>query len=252
MAVKVRDIIIGEGMPKVCAPVMGKTKTDVYEAAKAVKEKAGVSLAEWRADAFDEVFDKEAVCSVLAGLRSILKNMPLLVTFRTKAEGGLREAGAQSYFQLLETVIDSGMADMIDIEFEIGPIMSVIDRAKAAGIVTVVSNHNFLETPSEAAMTGQLYMMAALGTDIVKIAVMPNNGDDVLRLLHAAMTMSEKLDCPIAAMSMGKLGLISRLCGQQFGSAITFGTAGQSSAPGQIDAAKLYDILMLFDEKGCS
>lgn len=251
MAVKVRDIVIGEGMPKICAPMMGKTKTEIYEAAKAVKAKEGVSIAEWRADAFDDVFDKTAVCAVLRKLRSVFENMPLLVTFRTKAEGGCREAEIQSYFQFLETVIDSRMADMIDIELEAGDIAPVIAAAKAARIVTVLSNHDFLKTPEEAVITGRLNAMAALGADIAKVAVMPKDGDDVLRLLHATMCASAQLDCPVVTMAMGRVGLISRLCGQQFGSSITFGTAGQLSAPGQIDAKKLYDILSLFDEKRC-
>ena len=33
---------------------------------------------------------------------------------------------------------------------------------------------------------------------------------------------------------MGKLGVASRLCGEVFGSAMTFASAGDSSAPGQI------------------
>ena len=42
---------------------------------------------------------------------------------------------------------------------------------------------------------------------------------------------------------MGKLGLVSRIAGSTFGSAITFGTAGAASAPGQLDSASLKNIL---------
>ena len=53
----------------------------------------------------------------------------------------------------------------------------------------------------------------------------------------------ELINRPIITMSMGKLGLISRLCGEVFGSALTFGCAGQASAPGQIDAKELKAVL---------
>ena len=39
---------------------------------------------------------------------------------------------------------------------------------------------------------------------------------------------------PVITISMGKLGVASRLCGEVFGSAMTFASAGDSSAPGQI------------------
>ena len=39
---------------------------------------------------------------------------------------------------------------------------------------------------------------------------------------------------PIITISMGKLGVASRLCGEVFGAAMTFASAGGSSAPGQI------------------
>jgi 3-dehydroquinate dehydratase-1 len=42
---------------------------------------------------------------------------------------------------------------------------------------------------------------------------------------------------------MGKLGLISRLTGETFGSAVTFGAVSQVSAPGQIKVDNLKIIL---------
>ena len=44
---------------------------------------------------------------------------------------------------------------------------------------------------------------------------------------------------------MSPLGLTTRLVGEQFGSAITFGCVGKSSAPGQINYQELNQILQL-------
>ena len=49
-------------------------------------------------------------------------------------------------------------------------------------------------------------------------------------------------------MSMGRLGVVSRLCGQGFGSAITFGLVDKASAPGQIPAEKLMQVLEIVDQ----
>lgn len=46
-------------------------------------------------------------------------------------------------------------------------------------------------------------------------------------------------------MSMGQSGIISRLSGEIFGSAVTFGTIGAASAPGQIDLDSLRMVLQL-------
>jgi 3-dehydroquinate dehydratase-1 len=47
---------------------------------------------------------------------------------------------------------------------------------------------------------------------------------------------------------MGALGVISRLGGQCFGSCATFGSAGQSSAPGQVEVGQLSALLEQLDK----
>jgi 3-dehydroquinate dehydratase-1 len=47
---------------------------------------------------------------------------------------------------------------------------------------------------------------------------------------------------------MGPLGLISRLAGETFGSALTFGAGEKASAPGQIPAKQLQQILDMIHE----
>ena len=88
--------------------------------------------------------------------------------------------------------------------------------------------------------------MQALGADIPKIAVMPTCKRDVITLLAATEEMTTKHNgTPIITMSMGSMGLISRLCGEAFGSSVTFGAVGESSAPGQMNASDLNTILEL-------
>ena len=76
---------------------------------------------------------------------------------------------------------------------------------------------------------------------------MPQCRKDVLTLLRATLEMAQEYaDRPIITMSMAKNGVISRLCGEVFGSALTFGAAGRISAPGQIEVEKLRGVLEIF------
>ena len=108
----------------------------------------------------------------------------------------------------------------------------------------VMSNHDFFKTPSKEEIINRLCKMQDLDADLPKIAVMPNTSEDVVTLLAATEEMSTKYaKQPIITMSMGSLGLVSRLSGETFGSAITFGAARKTSAPGQISVDKLALIL---------
>ena len=95
--------------------------------------------------------------------------------------------------------------------------------------------------------------MQDCGADLLKLAAMPQNPGDVLTLLSATWEMKEKYARqPLITMSMGGTGLVSRLTGEVFGSALTFGSAGVASAPGQIGVQELKAALKLFHENGFS
>lgn len=49
-------------------------------------------------------------------------------------------------------------------------------------------------------------------------------------------------------MSMGGKGVISRVAGEIFGSDMTFGAVNKVSAPGQLEAGKLVEILKTLHE----
>ena len=69
---------------------------------------------------------------------------------------------------------------------------------------------------------------------------MPHSAQDTAALLAAtAFAAAARPGTPRITMAMGPLGAVSRVCGGAFGSCATFGAAGQTSAPGQPDAAAL-------------
>lgn len=245
--VKVRNIVIGEGMPKICVPIVGVTKADIIAEAKTF-DAIPVDVVEWRVDWFEHVFDTEAVLDVLKDLREALGDIALLMTFRTSKEGGEKAIEAEAYAALNIAAAQSGYVDLIDVEVFTGDeiVSRIIEEAHAAGVKVVASNHDFDKTPDKDDIVGRLRKMQEMDADIPKIAVMPQNKKDVLTLLAATEEMySEYADRPIITMSMAGTGVISRLCGEVFGSALTFGAAKKASAPGQMGVNDLHTVLSL-------
>nr|WP_263323685.1 type I 3-dehydroquinate dehydratase [Neobacillus sp. Marseille-Q6967] len=245
--VTVRDITIGEGIPKICVPMVGITL-------KELKEEAGhlatvdLDIIEWRVDFFENVEEIEKVKEALREIRVILPGVPLIFTFRSEKEGGEKEISSAYYFELNKAAAESGQVDIVDVELfnDEDEITSLIKTAHRNGVFVIISNHDFEKTPSKEEIISRLRKAQALGGDLPKIAVMPKSSADVLTLLDATNTMFEQYaDRPIITMSMAGKGVISRLSGELFGSALTFGAAKKASAPGQVPVTELRKILEL-------
>lgn len=245
--VVVRNVKIGEGIPKICVPIVGVTKEEIINEAKTF-ESIPVDVVEWRVDWFEHVFEIEKVKEVLAELRAALKDTPLLFTFRTSKEGGEKAIEPEAYAALNKAVAETGNVDLVDVEAFTGDevVKDIIEAVHKAGVKVVASNHDFDKTPDQADIVGRLCKMQELGADIPKIAVMPQSKKDVITLLAATEEMTrEHADRPIITMSMAGTGVISRLCGEVFGSALTFGAAKKASAPGQMEVHDLETALNL-------
>lgn len=244
--VKVKNLRIGEGIPKICVPIIGKNNTEIIEELKQIK-KSKPDLVEWRVDYYQDVENLNKVKDILKVIRHEIKDLPILFTFRTKKEGGEKELSIEDYINLNKEIIATKLIDIIDIELFVGDkiVSNLIDIAHKNNIKVIISNHEFSSTPSKQEIINRLCKMQDLKCDICKIAVMPNSTKDLITLLDATQEMKELYSTtPIVTMSMGKLGMISRLSGEIFGSSITFGTISDKvSAPGQICIEELKNAL---------
>ena len=243
--VRVRELEIGSGRPKIIAPVVGHTKEKVLSEAENVA-KSPADLCEWRADLFSEVSDIPKVLSMITDLRDILGEKPLLFTLRTKKEGGAFDGTDADYREILLAAVSHRETDLCDIELytEKKILTELIKEAHAKEKTVLLSSHDFEATPPKEELIRRFQKMEKLGADILKIAVMPREKKDVLTLLGAAVETHEFLtEKPVIAISMGEQGLISRLTGEVFCSACTFGSVGEPSAPGQIEVTELNMIL---------
>ncbi len=241
----IKNVKIGEGIPKVCVPVQGKTSIEISREIDQL-DKLNMDIIEWRADCFDEIQDTDKVLSVLRMFQEKQKNTPLLFTFRSKKEGGNKEIRSTEYQELLIFAMKTAMIDMVDIELSRGEeiVRNLVAESKDNQVVSVVSSHDFEKTPSKDEMESKLITMIKIGADIPKLAVMPLKKTDVIELLGATVAVKEVYENQsIVTMAMGELGVISRIAGEAFGSAITFGSGAKASAPGQIECNKLHQLL---------
>lgn len=243
--VTVRGIEIGAGKPKICVPMVGKKEDELLQEAMQIRN-VPADIVEWRIDWFESADDVKSVLNMAEKIRAALGDMPLLATFRTAHEGGEKEITAESYLALNQALARQQIVDLLDVEvyFEKDAVQALIQEAHANGRVVIGSNHHFDHTPSKEEIVKRLCYMQDMGVDLPKIAVMPQSRQDVLTLLEATVEMTECFaDRPIVTMSMAGMGSISRICGEIFGSAMTFGTVSHASAPGQLPVETLAGIL---------
>jgi len=248
---------LGDGrVPAVCVPLVADGEPDLLAELAAVLP-SEPDIIEWRLDhylaarpaaAVDPAATQAAVLGLLARLRDVAGDVPLIVTLRSAAEGG-RQTGfdAQGAGDLLAAVADAGIADYVDLELAMPPVVrtGVLAAARRSGVRVIVSAHDFNATPTADRIFEKLDRAAALGADVAKIAVMPQSMDDVLALLAATTRAHRELQLPLITMAMGPLGVVTRVFGGLFGSALSFAAGREASAPGQLPVAELRAALAL-------
>lgn len=212
------------------------------QAEQAVRE--GAEVIELRADLLHpEEGEALTACALDAvrAVRAVTVAAPLLLTIRSGLEGGALDGGEAVYADVLDVLLHAladvpgvGRPDALDVEIARPDAPDLVERAHGLGLDVVASFHDFHATPSDEALHARLATMRAAGADALKVAVAPADAVDVARLLRVTAEAAADASAPIITMSMGELGLVSRLSGGVFGSALTFATAGdRPSAPGQ-------------------
>ena len=158
--VEVRGVKIGEGVPKICVPIVGKTKEEILAAARSF-ENVALDVVEWRVDWFEGVFDFAQVEDVLKDLRPALGETPILFTFRTSKEGGEKEIEKSVYVKLNEMAVKTGFADLVDAEAFTGTdeVNTIVETAHLYGVKVIASNHDFQKTPPKEEIVSRLCFM---------------------------------------------------------------------------------------------
>lgn len=242
--VRLGRVTLGAGMPKICVPVMGKSFEDIRAAAVRAKA-ADADVIELRIDSLNAQPDAETAIAACRAVRGAAGEIPLLLTMRTQRDGGAGSADAEAYEAMLTAAAKARVCEAIDCELSAGEtaFRRIVHAAHEAGIAVVGSSHEFGEIGNMERAAKWLQQQAALGADIVKAAVMTRTNEEAMTAALTMMRAGEKLGVPMIAIAMGPAGVLTRIGGACMGSCMTFGTAGEASAPGQVDARALRQIL---------
>ena len=242
--------VAGGKFPLICTPLVGRTRAQLLDEARVVLAKKP-DILEWRVDFFEGIANASDVIGVAGAIRALAGGVPLLFTRRSIREGGEKIAlSEEQVIALYRAVCESRQIDVIDFEMSNDPahIAQVREAAKANDIKLILSFHNFSFTPGLETLNQRFLQADQLGADIAKVAVMPRNLEDVLTLLTATLSASQKLRIPLISMSMGPYGSLTRLFGWTFGSALTFAVGASSSAPGQVPIEDLNTVLAILQK----
>ena len=223
--------------PKICVSIAAAQKDEIIkEAALALEVEA--DMIEWRADAYEEAAIADDLESVLKELRKEADEMPILFTYRTKAEGGSGSTDPGLYAGIAMEAIGSGCIDLIDVEVcsESSASKEIIDYAHERDVEVIASYHNFVETPPADEIAERFDELKKSGADILKVAVMAECEGDLSRLCEAAAeTQAKYPELPLVAIAMGEAGVQSRIDAEKFCSSIIFAAGLAETAPGQLN-----------------
>lgn len=231
----------GGKLPLICAPLVAKDRDALLAEAAAAAE-ARPDIVEWRVDHYRDIGRTAEVLESARALRKALGGVPILFTCRSVAEGGNPvPLDDKALVALYAEVCASGCVDLADYEMSkpAADMQAVREATRRHGVGLVCSFHDFQRTPPAGELLERYRRAQALGGDVAKVSVMAQRTEDTLTLLGATLQASKELELPLIAISMGPHGAISRVMGFAFGSALTFGVAAKSSAPGQMPIAEL-------------
>ena len=184
----------------------------------------------------------DALAPVIDEIESVLRSLktPLIITARHPREGGVNNLNAARRATLLERFADR--AAYIDIELRaLGELASVARQARRRRIGLIISVHDFANTPSVVQLRAKASAAASAGADIFKIATRTDTRQQLERLLqffddpHACRAVAgrRRVDLPISAMGIGRLGREARIELAARGSVLNYVHLGRAQIAGQ-------------------
>ena len=235
-------------MPKVAVTLPGKNREEIRKKALKLLDHH-VDVIEWRADTLldDEEgqrdrFDISYMKDILSDFDGI--SVPLIFSLRSSNEGGFFDM-TSDYDDILEEIIETGLIDYIDIEFETSKrFAELVEKAHSKGIDVIGSYHNYRETPGEKALLSKMSEIEDAGADIVLVACMPREFDDVRCMTKLPESFHEKYpDRHVISISLGLMGQSTRLYCEKNKQCMTYACIDEAISPGQISYIEMRDYI---------
>lgn len=229
--------------PMIAIPVMARTLPELEEELTALAP-LDFDVLEWRMDGLSSL-SPALVKKGLALVKSHCQR-PVIATIRTSEEGGHFPYDHATYEACVKAAMENltPRCDAVDVEMERTPAPRLIEKARALGLSVIISFHDFSRTPKKEDIVSRFLTIKARHASIGKIAVMAHSREDACTMMDAmAQVHKTAPEFPFIGISMGPCGQVTRTEGGKAGSILTFASAGEASAPGQIALADMRRIL---------
>ncbi|ARB78305.1 MULTISPECIES: type I 3-dehydroquinate dehydratase [Staphylococcus] len=235
----------------IAATIAPKGRLDHTLLAKIERDHHAIDIIELRIDQWQTDIDR-LLQDNLEQLVTLSFKPQILVTYRTESQGGQGVLDEQNYLALLKRLAKVQGIDMVDVEWHNHLPFDIyhqcISHLKAQHKAVILSHHNFQHTPESEALHFIFYKMSQFPADYLKLAVMPENQSDVLRLLDVLSITAQSVDQQVIGISMSSLGVISRTAQGLFGGTMSYGCIDTPKAPGQIQVTQLHDIINFYQK----
>lgn len=221
----------------VIAPTVEKALVDITDAVA-----KGADIVELRVD-FLQASTKAG--TIARDIETLVKACPVpaIVTYRPTWEGGQYDGEEAPRLAALWAAYSVGAA-YVDCEVLAAERFFAAKPSSVGKTATriILSSHNYNETASDEELAGIHAKCVAAGADIVKMASVCNDIEDIGRLEKLLRDKGKDIDTIVLGMS--EAGQVSRLLAAKFGSFLTFGAIrrGEESAPGQPLLEELRDM----------
>ena len=218
---------------KTCVSIAEKTPKKLKQTlTKALKKS---DYAEIRFD----FLNPNSVPEVLHLIRKDLRRC--VSTLRPIREGGKFSGSEKNRVSIIKLIAEYDPF-LLDIEYDTLRKNKNLQRyLKSAGTRTLVSWHNFKQTPNISVLKKKLLEMKKFSNDIkiVTMAKSINDGSRILSLYNNSKNVK------LIAFSMGNFGKMSRLLCLLLGSPYTYVSLGKPIAPGQFSLDEVKSIFTI-------
>lgn len=228
-------------MSLICISLVEKTVPEIMEYSNKCKV-LGTDIVEVRLD-----FLKKSVSSTM--LDELLEfkrktGLPVILTLRPDWEGGNFKGKEDQRIVILKEIIERRF-DYLDLEYKMDKTKrnELILMARKNNVKTIVSHHDFRQTPTWEEILNQIQKCVKTKGDIAKVVYYNNSLDDCLNILKAGFA-AKKLNLEFTVLGMGPYGHVTRILAPAVGCQIIYAALekGKEAIFGQTDVATLREI----------
>lgn len=231
---KIGDAIRPEKRPLIAVSMQVHNQPELHAFLTDVAYKQA-DILEWRIDAWA---DLTTLTDSLISQTIEVTERPVILTWRTQSEGGLKPFNETEYIRIYETAIQTGVG-AIDIEVKLlDTLVCVVTLAQSNDVTVIGSRHDWV-FPND--LSTRMHDMLNYPIDVIKYVAMSETEDQAKQVLNELKKLTTQTNKPVIGMAMGDIGSFTRLGSFAHGSQLTFAQLKQSSAPGQLDIQAVHN-----------